>query len=224
MDGNNGRNRRCAFQREGVVTYEHGLELQETARGLVEKGEWDGILLLLEHAPVITVGSGGGLEHLRTDADTLAGRGIAVLRSERGGNITCHNPGQLVGYPVLNLSLWRRDLSWYRESLEETLIRTLARFGIVSGRKARYNGVWVEDSKIAAIGVTVRNWITKHGFALNVQNDLALFQDIVPCGIRDYGVTSLVETAGRPMGMDETAAALVEEFSFVFRCAVRELQ
>ena len=180
----------------GVVSYEDGLKLQKLAGQQVIEGHCDGVLLLLQHSPVITSGRGGGRENLLASPAVLQEAGIEFFDSERGGNITCHNPGQLVGYPILNLSLWQEDVHWYVDQLEEVLIRTLQEFGIVAGRKARYTGVWVGNRKIAAIGVSVRRWVTGHGFALNVCNDLGLFQKIVPCGIGDFGVVSLQELCG----------------------------
>ena len=135
-------------------------------------------------------------------------------------NITCHNPGQLVGYPILNLSSWQEDVHWYVEQLEEVLIRTAARYGIVAGRKARYTGVWAGNRKLAAIGVSVRRWITGHGFALNVNNDLSLFQQIVPCGIAEFGVTSL-RAAGVDVSVAEVAAQIQTEFTALFEAELR---
>lgn len=186
-------NRKIQLRIAGVVSYAEGLALQKQAHQEVAAGACDGVLLLLQHSPVITVGRGGGRENLLASPALLQETGVDLFDSERGGNITCHNPGQIVGYPVLNLSCWQEDVHWYVRQLEEVLIRTLKEFGVVAGRKARYTGVWVENRKIAAIGVSVRHWITGHGFALNVSNDLSLFQRIVPCGIGEFGVTSLQE-------------------------------
>jgi len=172
------------------------LLLQKQARGMVESGKYGGVLLLLEHLPVITAGRGGGKENLVASLSDLQSAGVEFIESDRGGNVTCHNPGQLVGYPVLDLSQWRQDVHWYVNRLEEVLIRTAAAYDLVAGRKARYTGVWIGNQKIAAIGVSVRRWITGHGFALNVQNDLELFQAIVPCGIEEFGVTSLQNRRG----------------------------
>jgi len=177
----------------GVVSYADGLKLQKHARQQVIEGLFEGVLLLQQHYPVITSGRGGGRENLLAAPAVLQEAGIEFFDSERGGNITCHNPGQLVGYPILNLSCWQEDVHWYVEQLEEVLIRTLQEFGVTAGRKARYTGVWVGNRKIAAIGVSVRRWVTGHGFALNVCNDLGLFQKIVPCGIGEFGVVSLRE-------------------------------
>lgn len=216
-------NRQVQVIRPGLVSYQEGLELQQQARQRVAGGDVAGVLILLEHQPVITTGRGGGRENLRTSLSGLQAERIEVVETNRGGNITCHNPGQLVGYPVLNLSRWQEDVHWYVEQLEEVLIRTAARYGIVAGRKARYTGVWAGNRKMAAIGVSVRNWITSHGFALNVNNDLALFQQIVPCGIEDFGVTSL-QTAGVTATVTEVAAQIVTEFATVFAAELQQTE
>ena len=216
-------NRQVQVIRPGLVSYQEGLELQQQARQRVAGGDVAGLLILLEHQPVITTGRGGGRENLRTSLSGLQAERIEVVETNRGGNITCHNPGQLVGYPVLNLSRWQEDVHWYVEQLEEVLIRTVARYGIVAGRKARYTGVWAGNRKMAAIGVSVRNWITSHGFALNVNNDLALFQQIVPCGIEDFGVTSL-QTAGVTATVTEVAAQIVTEFATVFAAELQQTE
>ena len=209
----------CLLWQAGVIDYPAGLQLQAQAHRLVEQGAWDGILILLEHHPVITIGTGGRPEQLLCDRRTLAAAGIEVVHSSRGGAITCHNPGQLVGYPVLNLARWQKDVHWYVEQLEELLIRVLQRYGCRGGRKARYTGVWLEECKVAAIGVGVRRWMTSHGFALNVENDLALFQAIIPCGIQAFGVTSL-SRQGLALHAADLIPAVAEEFGAVFQCQV----
>ena len=216
-------NRQVQVIRPGLVSYQEGLELQQQARQRVAGGDVAGVLILLEHQPVITTGRGGGRENLRTSLSGLQAERIEVVETNRGGNITCHNPGQLVGYPVLNLSRWQEDVHWYVEQLEEVLIRTAARYGIVAGRKARYTGVWAGNRKLAAIGVSVRNWLTGHGFAWNVNNDLALFQQIVPCGIEDFGVTSL-QTAGVTANVSAVADQLLAEFATVFAAELQQTE
>lgn len=151
-------------------------------------------LLLLEHPPTITLGRGTNDADLLTDIPTLRAGGIAVERADRGGEITYHAPGQLVGYPVLDLRAHGQDLHRYLRDLEEVLIRTLAQFGLAGGRIPGLTGVWVGGAKIAAIGIKVSRWVSMHGFALNVNPDLSpMRRDIVPCGIKDRGVTSLAE-------------------------------
>jgi lipoyl(octanoyl) transferase len=151
----------------------------------------------------------------------LQAAGVAFVETGRGGNITCHNPGQLVGYPILNLSRWQEDVHWYVRQLEEVLIRTLADFGVEAGRKARYTGVWVGNQKIAAMGVSVRHWITGHGFALNVSNDLELFRSIVPCGIDEFGVTSL-QALGMTADPSLVKDPLIKKFREVFEAEIHE--
>ena len=216
-------NRTIQVIQPGLISYQEGLELQQQARRRVADGELAGVLILLEHQPVITAGRGGGRENLRATLSGLQAEKIDFVETDRGGNITCHNPGQLVGYPVLNLSYWQEDVHWYVEQLEEVLIRTVAKYGIVAGRKSRYTGVWAGNRKLASIGVSVRRWITGHGFALNVSNDLSLFQQIVPCGIEEFGVTSL-RTAGVPASVVEVSSRLLTEFATVFAAELQQTE
>ncbi|MEI6305654.1 MAG: lipoyl(octanoyl) transferase LipB [Deltaproteobacteria bacterium] len=209
--------RKCGVMKSGLVSYQYGLTLQDKAKLLVTSGEWDGIIILLQHLPVITVGNSGGKENFLFDPQELESSGIQIVHAERGGNITCHNSGQLVGYPVLDLNKWCKDVHWYVQMLEETLIHTLAEFGLKSGRKARYSGVWVEDDKIAALDVSVRRWLTRHGFALNVDNDLKMFDAVVPCGIKEFGVTSM-HALGFATAMEQVIDTYLNKFSEVFQC------
>jgi len=209
--------------RPGLVSYQQGLELQQQARQRVAGGEYAGVLILLEHQPVITAGRSGGRENLRASLTGLQAEQIEFVETDRGGNITCHNPGQLVGYPVINLSHWQEDVHWYVEQLEEVLIRTASRYGITAGRKARYTGVWAGNRKLAAIGVSMRRWISGHGFAMNVNNDLSLFQQIVPCGIEEFGVTSL-RAAGVTATVTEVAVRLQAEFATVFAAELQQTE
>ena len=201
----------------GLVSYETGLALQDKARAWLATGEWDGVLILLEHLPVITVGNSTVKEHFCLNEVELKSRGIDVVSTTRGGSVTCHNPCQLVGYPVLNLAKWQKDVHWYVRMLEEVLIRTLANYGLKAGRKARYTGVWVDDEKIAAIGVSVRRWVSGHGFALNVNNDLGLFDSIVPCGILEFGVTSMAKR-GIEVNTADVSDVVVRNFNTIFQC------
>lgn len=199
----------------GLVSYEEGLSLQKQARAMIEDKQYKGILILLEHRPVITLGRSGGRENLLASPVELQASGIEFVESDRGGNITCHNPGQLVGYPILDLTQWKEDVHWYVEQIEEVLIQSIAAYEITAGRKARYTGVWVENQKIAAIGVSVRHWITGHGFALNVHNDLNLFRAIVPCGIEEFGVTSL-QRQGVSVNISAVTEIVTKRFCDVF--------
>ncbi len=201
----------------GRVPYQEGLVLQEEWVLRRRSGEVPDQLLLLEHPPVVTLGSSYRAEHLLLSPEELARRGIGLHRVGRGGDVTYHGPGQLVGYPILDLKPDRKDLHRYLRDLEEVLIRTLAAFGIRGGREEGHTGVWVPEGKVAAIGVRVSSgWITSHGFALNVWTELAHFQVIVPCGIQDRPVTSMSAVLGRDLTLDEVAEPLTMAFGEVF--------
>jgi lipoyl(octanoyl) transferase len=200
----------------GTVEYRDAVVLQEhCARGLKDGMEPER-LLLLEHPPVITLGRNARADDLLVGADQLEARGIAVVATNRGGQVTYHGPGQLVGYPILNLHPDRRDVGKYLRDLEEILIRTLCHFGIEATRKPALTGVWVADEKIASIGVHLSRWVTTHGFALNVSTDLTRFSLIVPCGIRGVGITSMERLLGRPIGLEQVGRILLTEFAAIF--------
>jgi lipoyl(octanoyl) transferase len=202
----------------GLVPYGEALALQQH---LVERRRRDEIpdqLLLLQHPPVITTGvrTADARDHIVAGVEELQRRGVEVHEAGRGGDVTFHGPGQLVGYPILALPPERRDLHRYVRDLEEALILSLRRWGIEGGRISGLTGVWVGQEKVAAIGVRVSRWITSHGFALNVTTDLSHFGLIVPCGITDKGVTSMQRLLGRPVGVAEVALAFVQDFGEVF--------
>jgi lipoyl(octanoyl) transferase len=209
--------RRLWVERWGRVPYAEALARQD--RYVLERraGQRPDTLVLVEHPHVITLGTGARREHVLLSAEELARRGIELHPTGRGGDVTYHGPGQLVGYPILDLKPDRCDLHAYLRDLEEVLIRALEGFGVAAKRVPGLTGVWTARGKIAAIGVRVSSgWITSHGFALNVTTDLAYFGAIVPCGIRDRGVTSIAEELGRPMSLEEVAAAVVAAFAEVF--------
>ena len=189
-------------RRLGVVPYREGLALQERLVAERRRGETPDTLLLLQHPHVITLGTGASAEHVLADEEERARLGVELFETGRGGDVTYHGPGQLVGYPILDLKPDRRDLHRYLRDLEATLIEALAGFGIPAERSQGYTGVWAAGGKVAAIGVRVSSgWITSHGFALNVDPDLDFFGTIVPCGIRDRDVTSMARELGRPVPM-----------------------
>jgi lipoate-protein ligase B len=207
----------------GRQDYREAWELQRALAAQRLAGDIPDTLLLLEHPPTLTLGKVASAEHILRDPALLACEGIAVVESDRGGDVTYHGPGQLVGYPILNLRAapHRPDLHAYLRSLEATLIRALAGFGVTAGRFPGYTGVWARlaaprPEKIAAIGIKVSRWITQHGFALNVSPDLAHFGLIIPCGIRDYGVTSLSCLLGREVAVTEVIPAVRSAFADVF--------
>jgi lipoyl(octanoyl) transferase len=205
-------------RRLGVVPYAEALALQ---RSLVEErraGRIGDTLLLLEHPHVLTLGvrGDGGRSHILATADALAARGVEVSETGRGGDVTYHGPGQLVGYPIIDLNPDRRDVHRYVRDLEEVLIRVARDYGITAGRVDGLTGVWVGDEKLAAIGVRIARWITSHGFALNVTTNLDYFSLIVPCGIPDRGVTSMSGLLGRPVELGEVADRVAVHFANLF--------
>jgi lipoyl(octanoyl) transferase len=210
--------RRLEIQRLGLVPYAEALELQKQ---LVERRRANEIadqLLLLQHPAVITLGvkSRSDRSHVLETPERLAARGIELVETGRGGDVTYHGPGQLVGYPIIDLNPDRRDVHQYVRDLEEVLIRTVDAFGITAGRLPGLTGVWVGNGKVAAIGVRIARWITSHGFALNVGTNLEHFGLIIPCGITDKNVTSIERLIGRPVSMSEVEFALCHAFADVF--------
>jgi len=207
-----------AVRRLGRLGYADGVERQKALVEARRAGDIPDTLLFVEHPPVITLGvrTRGATTNVRADTAALAAQGVEIHETGRGGDVTFHGPGQLVGYPILDLKPDRQDVHRYVRDLEEVLIRTAGNFGIEAGRVKGYSGAWVGDRKLAAIGVRISRWITSHGFALNVTTDLTGFDLIVPCGIADRGVTSLSALLGRDVPMAEVEAAVVKHFAAVF--------
>ncbi len=206
----------CVRQDLGVMDYGAALELQ---RCLVERRKRQEIpdqFLLVEHPHVITLGRNGRREHLLAGEEHLRRSGVAFHPTDRGGDITYHGPGQLVGYPILDLKHWRRDVVAYLRGLEQVLMDALEDFGIAAGRAEGMTGVWTPEGKIAAIGVHISRWVTSHGFALNVTTDLKYFQYIVPCGLAGRPVTSMERLLGARPGGEGVRDAVVRHFGRVF--------
>ncbi|HET7276172.1 MAG TPA: lipoyl(octanoyl) transferase LipB [Longimicrobiaceae bacterium] len=213
--------RPLALRHLGMVEYAAALDLQAELVRERRAGAIPDTLLLLEHPHVITMGSGTHDENVLISPSERAERGIELFRTGRGGDVTYHGPGQLVGYPIMDLKPDRCDLHRYLRDLEEVIILVLAEFGVQGGRVDGLTGVWVGDEKVAAIGVRVSSgWITSHGFALNVNTDLAFFDSIIPCGIQDHGVSSLAGVLGRKLEMSDVEAAVTRGFSTVFNLSV----
>lgn len=183
--------RQCLLNNQGLVPYAVAWQQQQQlVAQRIKNGSLNDVLLLLEHPPVYTLGQGASTEFLKFDPNAA---NFELHRVERGGEVTYHCPGQLVGYPILNLRYYQQDLHWYLRQLEEVLIQLLAVYGLKGDRISGMTGVWLEGRKVAAIGIKVSRWITMHGFALNVCPDLTGFERIVPCGIVDKPVGSLAQ-------------------------------
>ena len=209
----------------GLVGYQPAWDLQRRLVAARKAGAVPDVLLLCEHPHVITLGRNGKREHLHASDQLLRQMGVEFHHTDRGGDITYHGPGQLVGYPILNLAEIRRDVVWYVRQLEEAMIRATADFGIAATRKAGMTGVWVDltggEEKLAAIGVHISRWVTSHGFAYNVATDLRYFDLIVPCGIADKRPTSLERLTGRAVTVPDVEPRIVEKFGEVFGLAMR---
>ena len=201
----------------GTVPYMEGLELQRDLARRRITGEIDeDLLLLLEHPPVVTLGRTAKEAHIVSSPERLRARGVEVHEVERGGDVTFHGPGQLVGYPILDLKRHRQDLHWYLRQVEEALIVALGEVGIDAERHTGYTGVWTHGRKIASIGVHARDWVTWHGFALNVTTDLSYFDLIVPCGIPQVQMTSVTRELGRGITVGEMSDVVSRAFGEVF--------
>jgi len=208
-------------RRLGRLSYADGLDLQAQLVARRQAGEVPDTLLLLEHEPVFTLGRSARRENVLLSEEALRERGFALFDTGRGGDVTYHGPGQVVGYPILDLSPDRRDAHRYVRDLEEVMIRTCADYAIPAGRVAGLTGTWVGPDKIGAIGVRIARWVTSHGFAFNVSTDLAPFSLIVPCGIQNRGVTSLERLRGRSVPLDEVMDRLTRHLAAVFQREVR---
>jgi lipoate-protein ligase B len=202
--------------RPGRIPYRSGLVLQTR---LLERRlqENEDILILLEHPPVITVGRGVKSFQPRVPLDFFARNGIEISRAGRGGDVTYHGPGQIVGYPIVSLDATGRDLHHYLRMLEQVLLDTVELFGVKAGRVNGQTGIWAEGKKLASIGVGVRRWVSWHGFALNVGPDLSGFDTIVPCGLKGVEMTSLAKITGREIALEEVQKELVRSFGRVFQ-------
>lgn len=212
------------IRRLGVMPYGEALEMQ---RALVEErraGRVSDLFLLLQHPPIVTLGSKAAISraHVVASPERLAEIGVEVHETGRGGDVTYHGPGQIVGYPILDLKPDRCDVHRYVRDIEEVMIRVCADYGLTAGRIKGLTGTWVGAEKIGAIGVRISRWITSHGFAFNVTTNLEHFQLIVPCGIADRGVTSLARATGHEVAIDEVEDAFVRHFAAVFECSARD--
>lgn len=202
----------------GQLGYVEALELQRSlARDRISGAIPQDLLLLVEHPPVVTLGRSSKQKHLVASPEFLQNKGVELFEVERGGDVTFHGPGQLVGYPIIDLKRHRQDLHWYLRKIEEALINSLADYGIPGERNTAYTGVWTQGKKIASIGVHARDWVTWHGFALNVTTDLSYFDLIVPCGIDGVVMTSIARELGlEEISMQDVRDRVTAKFAEVF--------
>lgn len=211
----------CNVEWLGRIDYPAALDMQRERVDARKAGRIPDTLLLLEHPHVYTLGRNARRENILASPERLAALGAAVFETDRGGDVTYHGPGQLVGYPIFDLNGHRRDVRWYMRSLEEVFIRVTAGYGIHAGRLDGLTGVWVGEAKLVAMGVHISRWVTSHGFAFNVSTDLRYFERIVPCGLRDKGVTSLERLLSRRIELEDAAERVVEVFGAVFHMEMR---
>ena len=212
----------------GLIGYPEAWELQKHVVAARKAGAIEDVLLFCEHPHVITLGRSGNRANLLASENVLQQKGVEYFETTRGGDITYHGPGQIVGYPILNLGAIRRDVVWYVRSLEEAMIRATAELGIHTSRVAGKTGIWVGqdegEEKLAAIGVHISRWVTSHGFAYNVATDLRYFELIVPCGLADRKATSLEKLLGRNVSLDEIKPLLAKHLGEIFGLTIRTAQ
>lgn len=211
---------KCYIVELGLIGYAEAWALQKRLTSARKADAIEDVLLLCEHPHVITLGRNAKREHLLASEHVLKQKGVELHSTDRGGDVTYHGPGQIVGYPIVNLGAIRRDVVWYVRMLEEAMIRATAEFEVSAGRITGKTGIWVRsgaiEEKLAAIGVHISRWVTSHGFAYNVSTDLRFFDLIVPCGIADCQATSLEKILGRRVEPEEAAPELVKHFGEVF--------
>lgn len=200
----------------GFMDYKEAWDLQKETFELRVKDKIPDVLYLLEHPNTYTLGKTADHNNLVGSDEYLSSNKISVYDIDRGGDITYHGPGQIVGYPIINLNEWKKDTHKYLRALEETIIMTCAEYGITGGREPEYTGVWIEDRKIAAIGIKVSRWITMHGFAFNVNTDLSFFSGIIPCGITDKDVTSIKKEIKGYIDINQVKLKLLAHFVEIF--------
>jgi lipoate-protein ligase B len=213
-----GEKKKCLIWEIERISYEDAFELQRRLVTARLKNQIEDTFILLEHDPVFTANREETFQNILAPSETLAQEGIEVCRTDRGGDVTYHGPGQIVGYSIMDLKEQGRDLHQYIRNMEQVLIDTLAEYGINAGRDPKHPGVWVKNEKIAAIGIAVKNgWITMHGFALNADPNMNHFRMIVPCGITDKGVTSMAALLGKPVERSELHEHLIYNYGKIFK-------
>jgi lipoyl(octanoyl) transferase len=210
------KNRTLSYSSMGLIDYQEAWDLQHSIFNRVVDGETQDTFILLEHPHTYTLGKVADKKNLVSGKDYLEKNKISVFEIDRGGDITYHGPGQIVGYPIIKLEDWQKDTHKYLRALEEVLIMTCQNYELEATRNPKYTGVWIGNKKIAAIGIKISRWVTMHGFAFNVNTDLSLFKGIIPCGISDKEVTSLKKELGKEINISDVKVLLLENFKSVF--------
>lgn len=213
---------KCRVLDLGLVGYDKAYDLQKRLHKFRREGRIDDVLILLEHEPVVTMGRRGKRDNILVSDELLQSKGIRVFEIDRGGDVTLHCPGQLVGYPILDLNFHGKNIHKYLRNLEEVIIRSLKVYGIDGQRIENHTGVWVGEKKIASIGIGIKGWVTFHGFSLNINSDLSYFSLIRPCGFESRMVTSMSQILGRPVEPKDFRNQLVEQFAEVFNLQMEE--
>ncbi len=208
----------------GLIPYDESFQLQLELFESIRKNDLTGVLLLLEHPPVITIGSNRSTKNLLAEQDVLSGKGIDIVQSNRGGDITLHAPGQLICYPVFNLKYFKKDLTLFVHNLEEIIIETLNVYNISGNRVKKHRGVYAGTKKIASIGLKVRKWITIHGLSLNINIDLSYFENIVACGLKDFPQTSISEILGKDIPINNVKELMQKSFENIFNMPFNKIQ
>ena len=208
----------------GLIPYDESFQLQLELFESIRKNDLPGVLLLLEHPPIITIGSNRSTENLLAEQDVLSEKGIDVVQSNRGGDITLHAPGQLICYPVFNLKYFKKDLTLFVHNLEEVIIETLNTYDISGSRIKKHRGVFAGTKKIASIGLKVRKWITNHGLSLNINIDLSYFENIIACGLKDFSQTSMSEILGKDIPINDVKELIQKSFENIFNMPFNKIQ
>lgn len=216
--------KKCFVVKAGLIDYKEALKLQENIFQYKKEGKLqEDVVILLQHPPTITIGRKGSLKEILVDMKELKQKGVFFYEIGRGGKVTYHGPGQLVGYPILDLRSYGRDLHLYLRGLEEVIIKTLDEFGIKAHRKEGLTGVWIKNKKVASIGIQVKSWISMHGFALNVNCDLTYFNLIQPCGMESEVMTSITKILNKNIDIKEVEEKLIPNLADVFSLAPEEI-
>lgn len=208
----------------GIISYNKAFDIQSALTAEIREKDYKGAIILLEHTPVITVGSNRSTGNLLTSKNRLRKLGIELIDSNRGGDITLHGPGQIVCYPVFNLTHFGKDLSLFVYNLEQVILNTLHAFGLEGHRVEKHRGIFIENKKIASIGLRVKKWVSMHGFSLNVDIDLSYFKHIIACGLKDFPQTSISSLLKKNISINDVKEQIVKSFETVFDISTEKIK